>query len=74
MGAQKYGEGTWLNVDTLESCIEELIDMANYIRYTYLKLRLMQEGLGTDKTTNTPIAGKEMLGKDAFISAIGRTQ
>ena len=52
-GAQKYGEGTFLDVDTLEMAIEEVLDLANYARYTFVKLRLLQESLETDKSTPT---------------------
>lgn len=68
MGERKYGPGTWMQVDTLEMLIEELIDMLNYLRFTYIRIRAMQEMLGTDKSTEHPLEGMEMLGKDAFVS------
>lgn len=68
MGEKKYGAGTWLGVDTLEMAIEEVIDLSNYVRFSYVRLRLLQEALGTSKATETALPGMEMLGKDAFRS------
>lgn len=45
MGAEKYGPGKFLTVDTLEMALEEILDLANYARYTFIKLRLLQESL-----------------------------
>ena len=69
MGERKYGPGTWMKLDTLEMAIEELIDLMNYGRFTYIRLRCMQEMLKTDNSTAQPLPGMEMLGKDAFISS-----
>lgn len=44
-GEEKYGPGTWLKVDTLQHAIDEVLDLANYARFTYIKLRLLQEDL-----------------------------
>lgn len=51
MGTEKYGDGTYLEVDTLEMAVQEVVDLANYARYTYIKLRILQDALGTDRTT-----------------------
>lgn len=60
MGAEKYGPGKFLTVDTLQEAIEEVIDLANYARYTFIKLRALQDKLpeilneaGTDTTSGT---------------------
>lgn len=45
MGAEKYGPGKFLTVDTIEECLFEVVDLANYARYTFIKLRLLQESL-----------------------------
>lgn len=45
MGAEKYGPGKFLTVDTLEEAMAEIVDMANYMRYTFIKLRLLQESI-----------------------------
>jgi hypothetical protein len=41
-GAEKYGPLKFAGVDTLEEALQEVLDMGNYIRYTYIKLRLLQ--------------------------------
>jgi len=69
MGQKKYGPNTFLNVDSIEMAIEELIDLENYVRYTFIKLRMLQAQLPTvlaDGSTARPIQGNEMMGKDAL--------
>lgn len=43
MGEEKYGPGTFLGVDTMQEAMDEVADLANYARYTYIKLRVLQE-------------------------------
>lgn len=45
MGAEKYGPSKFLTVDTLQEALDELADLGNYIRYTWIKLRLLQESI-----------------------------
>lgn len=45
LGAQKYGDEKFLTVDTIDEAMQELIDLGNYARYTYIKLRALQEKL-----------------------------
>ena len=45
MGGEKYGPGKFLTVDTLQEAIDEVVDLANYARYTYIKLMLLQASL-----------------------------
>jgi hypothetical protein len=45
-GEQKYGPGTWLGIDTLQHAIDEVLDLANYARFTYIKLRMLQDQIG----------------------------
>jgi hypothetical protein len=42
-GAEKYGAFKFLGVDTLEEAMQEVLDLANYARMTYIKLRLLKE-------------------------------
>lgn len=63
MGSVKYGGDTWLTIDTLEHALAEIVDMGNYIRYTYIKLRLLQEHLGGDGSIAELVPGNEMMGK-----------
>lgn len=62
MGAQKYGPGKFLEVDTFEEAMQEIIDLANYARYTYIRLRLLQ--IRNPKLTDNPV-----LGRDGFLNA-----
>lgn len=43
MGAEKYGPGKFLFVDTMQEALYELADLSNYARYTFIKVRLLQE-------------------------------
>jgi hypothetical protein len=44
-GGLKYGPGKFLTVDTIQEALNEIIDLSNYARYTYIKLRLLQESI-----------------------------
>jgi hypothetical protein len=46
-GAEQYGAGKFLIVDTLEEAMFEVVDLANYARYTYIKLKLLQHAIAT---------------------------
>lgn len=67
MGEEKYGPGTWLGIDTFEAALDELVDLANYIRFTYIKIRLLQEALDGDGSTPTPLPGNERMGKESQV-------
>lgn len=65
MGAEKYGAGSFVGVDTLEMAIHEVLDLANYARYTFIRLRLLQQGMiefVADGSVEKPLPGKEHLG------------
>jgi hypothetical protein len=52
-GAEEYGEFKFLANDMVRFIAEELADIANYCRYTYMKLRLMEKVInagGSDLT------------------------
>lgn len=69
MGAQKYGEGTFLEKDVLRMAQDELIDMANYVRYMYIKLELMRRTFGAGEV-GQPLPGRELLGKNAIFQPV----
>ena len=46
-GSEKYGPGKFLTVDTIQEALDEIADLANYARYTYIKLRLLQESIAS---------------------------
>lgn len=41
-GAEKYGPFAFFNKDMFEEACQEVLDLANYARYSYIKLRLTQ--------------------------------
>lgn len=43
LGEQKYGAGKFLTVNTVEEAMFEVVDLANYARYTYVRLSLMND-------------------------------
>lgn len=45
MGAHKYGPGKFLMVNTLEEAAFELIDLANYAEYSFIRLMMLNEFL-----------------------------
>lgn len=53
MGEQEYGPVAFLENDTLQMAMEEVVDLANYARYTFVKLELLRNkmnpegGIGT---------------------------
>jgi hypothetical protein len=63
MGAEKYGALKFVEKDTFQEMIEEIVDLANYARYTYIKLRMMQDYMAMG--VETP---PEMLGAKGFIN------
>jgi hypothetical protein len=44
-GEEKYGVGTWLKIDTLQHAMDEVLDLGNYAKFTFIKLRLLQDKL-----------------------------
>jgi len=60
MGEKKYGPGKFLNVDTMDEALMEIIDLANYARYTYVKVRLLQDRIQAEEVAReqgSPDAG-----------------
>lgn len=50
MGSKEYGSLKFLEVDTIEYAIEEVLDLMNYMRFTYVKLRILQDFLAHKAT------------------------
>jgi hypothetical protein len=44
-GQEKYGTFTYFDNDTIAMAMEEIADMMNYMRYTWIKLWLMQRAI-----------------------------
>lgn len=47
-GAEKYGPLKFITANTLEEAMFEIVDLANYARYTFIKLWLMNQKLGNE--------------------------
>jgi hypothetical protein len=45
LGEQQYGPYKFLGVDTLQEAIDEVVDLVNYGRMTFIKLYLLQASL-----------------------------
>jgi hypothetical protein len=45
IGAAEYGPTAFVSADTIQMMLEELSDIVNYCKFTYIKLRLYQERL-----------------------------
>jgi len=74
MGEKKYGDGTFLDKDTIRMAMDEAIDIANYMRYTYVKLFLMREGVMNWEGDGVakPREGMENMGKNAVFLPMQR--
>ena len=44
-GAEKYGPLKFLTANTLEEAMEEVLDLGNYARYTYIRLYMLNAQL-----------------------------
>jgi hypothetical protein len=62
MGEETYGHDTFMNNNTIEMALEELVDFSNYARYTFVKMYvlgrkldqyLIEQGLKDDNTVST---------------------
>jgi hypothetical protein len=47
-GQEKYGTFTFLEKDIFQEALYEILDMANYARYQYIKIRMLQMALAAD--------------------------
>jgi hypothetical protein len=45
VGQEKYGDFTWLQAPTFDMLLEEMADQVNYIRFSAVKIRLIQQWL-----------------------------
>jgi hypothetical protein len=68
LGEEKYGAGTWLKVDTIEHALDEIVDMGNYVRMSYIKLRMLQMRVAEVIQEGTGVTAQA---KEDFISGGG---
>jgi len=62
MGAETYGPVKFMEIDSIEMALEEIADLANYARYTFIKLYLVQQAMAKQLDKPAP----DMLGRTAF--------
>jgi hypothetical protein len=48
VGQEKYGAFSFLGKDMFQEAMNEILDMANYARYQYIKLRMLQMFIAAD--------------------------
>lgn len=68
VGAEEYGDVAFLTAPLVRMAAEELADLANYARYLYIRLRVLEEFLnarGIDFPTGTV---EEVWGDDPLSS------
>lgn len=61
MGAKKYGPVRFLEIDSIQAALEEIADLANYARYTFIKLSMIR-----DMLDNSLPEDPDKLGDDGF--------
>lgn len=64
LGTEKYGPGKFLVVDTLQEALDEVADLANYARYTFVKLRLLQDAIA-EMVADSPVSSGFIKASDA---------
>jgi hypothetical protein len=70
-GEEKYGNFKWLGTDLIEELCQELLDTANYARYHFIKLRMLQMHLEQDERIQSLAdeGGNFSIGIQNFFSA-----
>jgi hypothetical protein len=71
-GAEKYGPAKFLTVDTIDEALAELVDLANYARFTFIKLVILKIKLQEVVATAEDSAGipdrPQMLGASTIFN------
>jgi hypothetical protein len=62
-GAEEYGAFNFFKVDTVQMAMEEVADLANYARYTFIKLYVLQHALNDNMGPATTSTGTMPEGK-----------
>jgi hypothetical protein len=57
MGAEKYGQLAFLGKNTLEEAMQEVLDLGNYARYTFIRLYMMNAQLDEKYGEDAPPGG-----------------
>lgn len=64
MGEQKYGPIRFMEVNTLTEAMDEVVDLANYALYTFMKLYVLNQQM-QNVVGETP----DILGAQAFMKS-----
>jgi hypothetical protein len=69
-GAEKYGALKFMENNTLDEAMEEIVDLANYARYTFIKLYLLAEQLDAKMANEVPNVGPQVFstGNTTFVA------
>ncbi len=57
-GRREYDDFNFLKVNTLEFALEELADLANYARMTFIKVWLIKEALASQLAESPQVGAK----------------
>jgi hypothetical protein len=66
-GQEVYGPLKFMEVNTLEQAMEEIADMANYARYTWLKLWFLNQ-----QVDKVEVQSLHLMGSAAFMKSGGK--
>jgi len=71
VGQEKYGQFSFLEKDIFQEALYELADCANYMRYQYVKLRMLQMAIAADPRVKKyqDDGGEVTLGLQSFKAA-----
>lgn len=69
VGQEKYGTFSFLEKDIFQEALMEIADCANYMRYQYIKLRMLQMAIASDPRVEDLKAedGSVSIGINSFI-------
>ncbi len=64
VGSEEYGDVAFLTAPLVRMAAEELADLANYSRYMYIKLRMLEERLNASGVDISTGASEEVWSED----------
>ena len=73
-GAKEYGPLNFLDVDLIEFILEEVADIANYARFMYIRIKMLEEaarerGINLSTTSTGEVPTDEVsFGSSSFVS------
>lgn len=65
MGQEKYGPVKFVEANTLIEAMEEVVDLANYAMYSFIKLWMLNNDL--KKMMGDPANKPDMIGPESFL-------